>query len=77
MTRGGLEPGEPREVATGLGVTGARQHAARLRHQRKDVARLAQVFGPRVRRARRCESCARGRSAEMPVVTPSAASIDT
>ena len=40
-----LEPGEACEVAAGLGVAGAGQHAARPRHQRKDVAGLAQVLG--------------------------------
>ena len=52
---GRLEAGEPREIATRLGVTGARQHAAGLRHQRKDVAGLAQVFGARVGRDRRAD----------------------
>ena len=33
--RGRLEAREPRQVAAGFGVPGARQHAARLRHQRK------------------------------------------
>ncbi len=47
-----LEAGEPREVAAGLGVARARQHAARPRHQRKHVAGLAQVLGPRVGRDR-------------------------
>ena len=55
MTRGGLETGEAREVAAGFGVSGARQHAAGLRHQRKDVARLAQVLGARVRRDGRAD----------------------
>ena len=51
--RGGVEPREPREIATRLGVAGARQHAARLRHHRKDVAGLAQILGPRIRLHRR------------------------
>ena len=32
------------EIAARLRVAGAGQHAARLRHQRKDVARLAQII---------------------------------
>src|SRR5690606_9452408 len=38
------EAGETGEVAARLRVPGARQHAARLRHDREDVSRLAQVF---------------------------------
>ena len=55
------EAGEPREVAARLGVPGARQHAARLRDQRKHVARLHDVLGPRVRAPRPRGSCARDR----------------
>ena len=47
--RGRIEPGEPREIAARFGVTGAREHAARLRHDGKDVARLAQILGTRIR----------------------------
>src|SRR5688572_13362149 len=43
-----LEPREPRQVAAGLGMTGAGQHTAGLRHDREDVARLPQVLGARV-----------------------------
>ena len=46
----GLEAREPREVAAGFGVARAREHAAGLRHQREDVAGLAQVVGTRVGR---------------------------
>ncbi len=45
-----LEAGEPREVAAGFRVPRARQHAAGLRHQREDVAGLAQVARLRRRR---------------------------
>ena len=38
-----LEPGQARQVATRLGVTGTRQHATGLRHHGKDVPGLAQV----------------------------------
>ena len=47
--RGRVEPRETREIASRLGVSRARQHAAGLRHHRKDVPGLAQIFGPRVR----------------------------
>ena len=36
-----------REIATGLGMPGAHQHAAVHRLQREDMARLHQVVGPR------------------------------
>ena len=42
---GRLEARESGEITPRLGVPGACQHAARLRHQRKDVPRLAQVLG--------------------------------
>ena len=48
--RGRREAGEPREVAAGLGVAGAHQHAAGLRDQRKHVARLHDVLGRALRR---------------------------
>ena len=76
-TPAGSSPASAARSQRGFGVSGAREHAARLRGEREDVARLHDVVGPRVRRARRCGSCARDRSAEMPVVTPVAASIDT
>ena len=44
-----LEPGDAHEVAAGFGVPGSGQHATGLRHQREDVARLAQVLGTGVR----------------------------
>ena len=47
--RGGIEARESREIAARLGVSGAREHAAGLRHHREDVSGLAQVFGARVR----------------------------
>ena len=50
--RRGAEAREPRQIAAGLGVPGARQHAAGLRHQREYVSRLAQILGPRVGRHR-------------------------
>ena len=44
--RGRLETREAREIATCFGVARARQHAAGLRHQRKDVSGLPQILGP-------------------------------
>ena len=72
-----LEARQPRQIAAGFGVAGARQHAAGLRHQRKDVAGLTQVSGARIGLDGRDAPCARDRAREMPVVTPSAASIET
>ena len=62
----GLEAGEPREVAAGFRVPGARQHAAGLRHQREDVARLAQIARLCARAPRPLGSCARGRAPRCP-----------
>ncbi len=47
--RGGLESGEPCQIASRLGVSGAGEHAAGLRDQRKDVSRLDEVGGAGVR----------------------------
>ena len=74
---GGVEPGEPRDVDRRLGMTGANQHAA--------VARdAAGRHGPGVTMSSRpfdasiATAMVRARSAaEMPVVTPSLASIET
>ena len=44
---GRLEARESGEITARLGVPGACQHAARLRHQREDMPRLAQVLGSR------------------------------
>ena len=41
--RGGFQPGQPRQIAAGFGVTGAGQHTAGHRCQRKDVARLHDI----------------------------------
>ncbi len=48
-----LAAGQVGEVAAGLGVAGAHQHAAVLRHQREDVAGLDDVGGLRALRHRR------------------------
>ena len=72
-----MRPGEPREVDRRLGLARALEDAALLRAQREDVTRAA-----RGRAAPSCGSIAtwivRARSwAEMPVDTPSRASIET
>ncbi len=46
--RGGRQARQRREIAAGLGVAGAHQHAAGLGHDREHVARLDDVLGPRV-----------------------------
>ena len=59
-----------------LGVSGAREHAAGLRHHREDVSGLAQSSGRASGATAVITVCARS-CAEMPVVTPSAASIES
>ena len=76
ITAAGREAGQRGEVAAGFGVAGAHQHAAVLRLQREDVAGLDQVGRPASRATAACMVRARS-AAEMPVVTPVAASIDT
>ena len=44
------KPGHAGQIAGRLGMPGTRQHAARLRHQRKDVAGADDVIGGRIRR---------------------------
>jgi hypothetical protein len=51
--RGRREARQRGEVATGLGVARAHEHAARLRHDREHVARLHDVLGAHVVRDRR------------------------
>jgi hypothetical protein len=67
--RGGRAAGHGGQVAAGLGVAGAHQHAAVLRLQREDVAGLHQVGGLASRATAACTVRARS-AAEMPVVTP-------
>ena len=55
------EAGEPRQVAARLGVSGAHQHAAGLRDEREDVARLHDVVRAARRARPRPAPCARGR----------------
>ncbi len=48
-----LKARQTRQVATGLGMTRAGQYSARLRHDRKHVPGLAQVFRARLGAHRR------------------------
>ena len=70
------EAGEPAQVDGGLGVAGPHEHAAGARPQRHEVAGSAQVgcrrAGSASTRAVRARS-----AAEIPVVTPTAASTVT
>ena len=73
---GGLEPGQAREVHRALGLARAPQHAALARAQRENVARPHEV--PGLASSAMAASIVVARScAEMPVVTPSRASIET
>src|ERR1700734_4015335 len=47
---GGRESREAREIAPRFGVAGASEHAAGLRHERKDMSGLAQILGARLGR---------------------------
>ena len=47
---GRRESCEAREIAPRFRVAGAGEHAAGLRHERKDMPGLAQILGPRLRR---------------------------
>ena len=77
ITAAGMQPGEAREVDAGLGLAGALQHAAGLGLQREDVAGLDEVVrAPSSGSIATWIVCARS-AAEMPVVTPSRASIET
>ena len=70
------EARQTRQVDRGFGVAGAHQHAAVARHQREDVAGRHDVL--RAARGSIATAMVRARSAaEMPVVTPSRASIET
>ena len=77
ITAAGVEPGHAREVAAGLGVAGAHEHAAVLRLQREDVPGLHEVGGPSASRATAACTVRARSAAEMPVVTPLAASMET
>ena len=77
ITPAGVEAGEPREVDGGLGLARALEHAAGLGLQREDVAGLDEV-ARRGRAGSIATAIVRARSAaEIPVVTPSRASIET
>ena len=77
ITPAGFRPGQPREIDRRLGVAGAHQHAAVARHQREDVAGRDDVAAA-LATGSIATAMVRARSAaEMPVVTPSRASIET
>jgi hypothetical protein len=69
ITAAGVSPAMRGQIAAGLGVAGAHQHAAVLGLQREDVAGLHQVGWPASRATAACTVRARS-AAEMPVVTP-------
>ena len=72
---GGIEPGEARQVDRCLRLAGAHQHPAPAGAQRKDVAGTGKVRRGRLRGSIATRMvCARS-AAEMPVVTPSRASM--
>ena len=76
ITAAGVSPASRARSQPRFGVAGAHQHAAVRRLQREHVAGLHEVVG--VSRACHAACTVRARSAaEMPVVTPSAASIET
>ena len=73
---GRVEPGQARDVDRGLGMAGAHQHAALAGDQREDVARRLDIVGAALA-GRSRPAMVRARSgAEMPVVTPSRASME-
>ena len=78
ITPAGFRPGEPREVDGGLGLAGALEHAAgawpAAGRRGRGWTRSRGAASPGRSRP---GSCARGRRREMPVVTPSRASIET
>ena len=49
---GGGKSGQARQIAARFRVAGARQHTAGLRHQRKNMSGLAQIFRTGIRRHR-------------------------
>jgi hypothetical protein len=73
---GGAQAGQPAQVDDALGLAGAHQHAAFARAQREDVAGAGQILGLGVGIGRRQDRAARS-LAEMPVDTPSVASMLT
>ena len=77
ITAAGWRPGEAREIDRALGLAGAAQHAAGLGDQREHVARARQVATAARSRAIATWIVRARSAAEMPVVTPSRASIET
>ena len=72
----GFESGQARQIDGGFGLPGANQHAAFARAQRKHVAGTRQIARAAAGAIAVRMVCARS-AAEIPVVTPSAASIDS
>ena len=70
------QPGQPRDIDRRLGMPGADQRAAVARHQREHVAGGHDVVAPAFG-VDRDRDGVRAVGAEMPVVTPSRASIET
>ena len=76
-TPAGCRPAIRGEIDRRFGVTRAAQHAAVLGAQRKDVARLHQIFRHRISGRAMVWMVAARSCALMPVVTPFAASTET
>ena len=77
ITPPGSKSGHARQIDRGFGLPGADQHSALARAQRKHVTGTSQVARRRIRDDMATRMvCARS-AAEIPVVTPSAASIDS
>ena len=78
ITPDGIESGQPRDVDGRLGVAGADQHAAFARDERKDMSGGDDVVALPLGPESIATATVRARSAaEIPVVTPSRASIET
>ena len=74
---GGVESGEPREIDRSFGLSGADQHAAIGRAQRENVAGTREVARPGARAGLPARMVRVRSAAEIPVVTPSRASMDS
>jgi len=74
---GGLEPRQPAQVDAALGLAGPDEDPARLGAERKDVARPDEVGRPRNFSSMATWMVRARSAAEMPVVTPWAASMLT
>ena len=77
ITPAGVSPASRARSTRGLGLPGAHQHAAFARAQREHVARTRQIRRAGSRDRSTCRMVRVRSAAEMPVVTPSRASIDS